>query len=62
MLVTVFGPKTTLGLVRFYSVSAVKRIAVELKRACSQTRIPIDLGGEIVNAAFEVFKDSSGRS
>jgi predicted regulator of Ras-like GTPase activity (Roadblock/LC7/MglB family) len=62
MLVTVFGPKTTLGLVRFYSASAVKRIAAELKRARSQVRIPIDLGSEVTHAAFEVFKEPSNRS
>jgi predicted regulator of Ras-like GTPase activity (Roadblock/LC7/MglB family) len=62
MLVTVFGPKTTLGLVRFYSASAVKRIAVEIRRARNQVRIPIDLGHEVTHAAFEVFKEPSSRS
>jgi predicted regulator of Ras-like GTPase activity (Roadblock/LC7/MglB family) len=61
MLVTVFGPKTTLGLVRFYSASAVKRIAAEVKRARNQVRIPIDLGHEVASAAFEVFKEPSTR-
>ena len=43
MLLTVFGPKTTLGLVRFYSAGAVKQIAAVLERAAGQSRIPIDL-------------------
>ena len=62
VLVTVFGPKTTLGLVRFYSASAVKQIAAVLERASAQSPLPIDLGSELASAAFEVFKDPSSRS
>jgi predicted regulator of Ras-like GTPase activity (Roadblock/LC7/MglB family) len=59
VLMTVFGPKTTLGLVRFYSTSAVKQIAVVLERACSESQIPIDLGSELANGLSEVFQDPS---
>jgi predicted regulator of Ras-like GTPase activity (Roadblock/LC7/MglB family) len=62
VLMTVFGPKTTLGLVRFYSASAVKQVAAVLERAAGESRIPIDLGSELGSAAFEVFKDTSSRS
>ena len=62
VLVTVFGPKTTLGLVRFYSASAVKQIAAVLERASGESRIPIDLGRDLVSTPFEVFKEPSSRS
>ena len=56
-LVSVFGPKTTLGLVRFYSTSAAKRIAAVLEQACRATRIPIDLGSEVINASWDAFEE-----
>jgi predicted regulator of Ras-like GTPase activity (Roadblock/LC7/MglB family) len=62
MLVTVFGLKTTLGLVRFYSATAVKRIAVILEHAANEPRIPIDLGSEVTDGASEVFVESYRRS
>jgi predicted regulator of Ras-like GTPase activity (Roadblock/LC7/MglB family) len=62
VLVTVFGPKTTLGLVRFYSASAVNQIAAVLERACGESQIPIDLGSELGSDAFEVFKEPSSQS
>jgi predicted regulator of Ras-like GTPase activity (Roadblock/LC7/MglB family) len=62
VLVTVFGPKTTLGLVRFYSASAVKQIAAVLERACRESQIPIDLGSELANGLREVFKEPTRRA
>ena len=59
MLMTVFGPKTTLGLVRFYSVGAVKQIAAVLRQACEQPQIPIDLGSEATDDSHDVFKEPS---
>ena|SRR5579859_3347715 len=55
MLLTVFGPKTTLGLVRFYSTRAVKQIGMVLDRARGDAHIPIDLGHEVTSSAHEVF-------
>jgi predicted regulator of Ras-like GTPase activity (Roadblock/LC7/MglB family) len=61
-LVTVFGPKTTLGLVRFYSVGAAKRIAVVLEQACQASQIPIDLdGSNILNGSWETFEEPASR-
>jgi predicted regulator of Ras-like GTPase activity (Roadblock/LC7/MglB family) len=59
MLLTVFGPKTTLGLVRFYSARAVKQIAAVLERARGESRIPIDLGHEVTSGLHDVFHDPS---
>ena len=59
MLLTVFGPKTTLGLVRFYSARAVKQIATVLERARGESRIPIDLGHEVTGGLRDVFHDST---
>jgi predicted regulator of Ras-like GTPase activity (Roadblock/LC7/MglB family) len=61
ILVTVFGSKTTLGLVRFYSVRAVKRIAAILDRAREQSQVPIDLGDAALDDACEVFDEHAGR-
>jgi predicted regulator of Ras-like GTPase activity (Roadblock/LC7/MglB family) len=61
VLVTVFGPKTTLGLVRFYSIGAAKRIAVVLEQACAASQIPIDLGSEVISNSWEAFEEPSGR-
>ena len=61
MLLTVFGPKTTLGLVRFYSARAVKQIAAILDRARSESRIPIDLGHEVTTGLHDVFHEPSTR-
>jgi predicted regulator of Ras-like GTPase activity (Roadblock/LC7/MglB family) len=61
MLLTVFGPKTTLGLVRFYSAGAVKQIAAVLERACGEPQIPIDLGSEATDDSFDVFEEPSRR-
>ena len=61
VLVTVFGPKTTLGLVRFYSASAVKQLAFILERARHDSRIPIDLGSEVTNGLPEVFREPARR-
>ena len=59
MLLTVFGPKTTLGLVRFYSTRAVKQIATILDRARGDSHIPIDLGHghEVTSGLRDVFHD-----
>jgi len=62
MLLTVFGPKTTLGLVRFYSARAVKQIAMVLDRARGESRIPIDLGHEVTSGLRDVFHDPTLRS
>ena len=62
VLVTVFGPKTTLGLVRFYSARAVKQIAVVLERACGESQIPIDLGSELANGFRDIFKEPTSRA
>lgn len=61
MLMAVFGTKTTLGLVRFYSASAVKQIAAILEQARSEPQIPIDLGNEITESC-DVFVEPSRRS
>jgi len=61
ILVTVFGARTTLGLVRFYSVRAVKRIASILEHARQQSQIPIDLGDTVLDNACEVFDERDGR-
>jgi len=61
ILVTVFGARTTLGLVRFYSVRAVKRIASILEHAQHESRIPIDLGDVAVDDACEVFDEHTHR-
>lgn len=61
MLLTVFGPKTTLGLVRFYSARAVKQIAAILDRARGESRIPIDLGHEVTSGLRDVFHDPTVR-
>lgn len=48
VLTTVFGPQTTLGLVRFYSARAVKRIAAVLKQCrCQQDTIPLFLDADL---------------
>lgn len=57
MLLTVFGPKTTLGLVRFYSTRAVKQIGTVLDRARNDSHIPIDLGHEVTSGLRDVFHD-----
>jgi predicted regulator of Ras-like GTPase activity (Roadblock/LC7/MglB family) len=57
MLLTVFGPKTTLGLVRFYSARAVKQISAVLERARGESRIPIDLGHEVTSGLRDVFHE-----
>jgi predicted regulator of Ras-like GTPase activity (Roadblock/LC7/MglB family) len=62
MLMTVFGPQTTLGLVRFYSAGAVKQIAAVLELACQEPQIPIDLGSEVTDESCEVFQEPSRRA
>jgi predicted regulator of Ras-like GTPase activity (Roadblock/LC7/MglB family) len=57
VLVTVFGTRTTLGLVRFYSASTVKHIAAILEQARGEAYIPIDLGSEIADGTQEVFQE-----
>ena len=57
VLVTVFGSQTTLGLVRFYSVRAVKRIATILDHARGQAQLPIDVGNEVLDDSCEVFNE-----
>jgi hypothetical protein len=59
MLMSVFGPKTTLGLVRFYSAGAVKQIAAVLEQARGEPQIPIDLGSEITDDSCDVFEEPS---
>lgn len=61
ILVTVFGSRTTLGLVRFYSVRAVKRIASILEQARDQSQLPIDLGGAVLDDSCEVFDEHTSR-
>jgi predicted regulator of Ras-like GTPase activity (Roadblock/LC7/MglB family) len=61
VLMTVFGPKTTLGLVRFYSVGAVKQIAAVLEQARGEPQIPIDLGSEVTDESCDVFEEPSRR-
>ena len=61
MLLTVFGPKTTLGLVRFYSARAVKQIAAILDHARGESRIPIDLGHDLTNDFRNVFHEPPTR-
>jgi len=60
-LVTVFGPKTTLGLVRFYATGTAKRIAVLLEQACRASQIPIDLSSEVIDASWEAFEEPASR-
>jgi predicted regulator of Ras-like GTPase activity (Roadblock/LC7/MglB family) len=62
MLLTVFGPKTTLGLVRFYSARAVKQIGTILDRARGESRIPIELGHEVTSGLRDVFHEPTLRS
>jgi predicted regulator of Ras-like GTPase activity (Roadblock/LC7/MglB family) len=62
VLVTVFGPRTTLGLVRFYSVRAVKHIAAVLEQARGQDQLPIDLSGTEIDDACEVFDEHASRN
>lgn len=62
VLVTVFGPRTTLGLVRFYSVRAVKRIAAILDQARGQSQLPIDLGDAQIDDSCEVFDEDGAAS
>jgi predicted regulator of Ras-like GTPase activity (Roadblock/LC7/MglB family) len=62
MLMSVFGVKTTLGLVRFYSAGAVKQIAAILEQARSEPQIPIDLGSEVTDESCEVFVEPSRRA
>jgi predicted regulator of Ras-like GTPase activity (Roadblock/LC7/MglB family) len=59
VLMTIFGPKTTLGLVRFYSAGAVKQIASVLDQACGEPQIPIDLGAEATDDSHDVFEEPS---
>jgi predicted regulator of Ras-like GTPase activity (Roadblock/LC7/MglB family) len=61
MLLTVFGPKTTLGLVRFYSTRAVKQIAMVLDRARGDSHIAIELGHEVTSNLHDVFHDPAAR-
>jgi len=61
VLVTVFGSKTTLGLVRFYSVRAVKRIAAIIDQARGQSQLPIDLGSELLDESCAVFDERAPR-
>ena len=38
-ILTIFGPQTTLGLVRFYSARTVKRISAALQESRTNQRI-----------------------
>jgi predicted regulator of Ras-like GTPase activity (Roadblock/LC7/MglB family) len=62
VLMTIFGPKTTLGLVRFYSAGAVKQIAAVLEQARGEPQIPIDLGDAAEDDARDVFEEPSHRA
>ena len=62
MLMSVFGSKTTLGLVRFYSAGAVKQIAAILEQARSEPQIPIDLGSAATDDTHNVFEEPSRRA
>jgi predicted regulator of Ras-like GTPase activity (Roadblock/LC7/MglB family) len=61
VLVTVFGSKSTLGLVRFYSVRAIKRIAAILEHARQQSQPSIDLGDDVLDDLHEVFNEHPSR-
>jgi predicted regulator of Ras-like GTPase activity (Roadblock/LC7/MglB family) len=61
VLVTVFGSKTTLGLVRFYSVRAVKRIGTILDHARGQAQLSIDLDDATLDDSHEVFSERPSR-
>ena len=56
VLVTVFGPQTTLGLVRFYSARAVKRIAVVLHEARSHRNVAPVFQTEDLRQAQNIFE------
>lgn len=55
VLVTIFGPQTTLGLVRFYSARVVKRIASLLQEGRACQRIGPIFSDEAVPAAGDLF-------
>ena len=55
ILVTVFGPQTTQGLVRFYSANAIARLAALLNQArTNQQAIPVFTESD-VQSAQEIF-------
>lgn len=56
VLVTVFGPQTTLGLVRFYAARAIKRVAAILQE--SRTYVPTApiFGDEAIPTAGDLFR------
>ena len=55
VLVTVFGPKTTVGLVRFYSTRALAHIGTIIREARSTARVTPVFSENDVNAATQIF-------
>jgi predicted regulator of Ras-like GTPase activity (Roadblock/LC7/MglB family) len=55
VLVTVFGPKTTVGLVRFYSSRALARIAALIRELRSTARMTPVFSEHDVNVATQIF-------
>jgi predicted regulator of Ras-like GTPase activity (Roadblock/LC7/MglB family) len=55
VLVTVFGPKTTVGLVRFYSARAIVRIGAVLRELRSSARMTPVFSEDDVDAASQIF-------
>jgi len=55
ILVTVFGPQTTQGLVRFYSVNAITRIAAVLNQARTNQQVLPVFSESDVQSAEEIF-------
>jgi len=55
VLVTIFGPQTTLGLVRFYSVRTVKRIAAALQESRTNQRIVPVFSAQDVQSTQNIF-------
>lgn len=55
VMVTVFGPKTTVGLVRFYSARAIVRIGAVLRELRSSARMTPVFSEHDVNAATHIF-------
>ena len=57
IMITVFGPRTTVGLVRFYSTGAATQIAELLKLVQEHSRGFSFEGGDVGNAA--IFADTT---
>ena len=55
ILVTIFGPQTTLGLVRFYSARTIKRVGAVLQESRSVQRIAPAFSSQDVRSAQRIF-------